>query len=272
MEIAKRISWVNLKRLRWLLIIAVGLLFVGWLFNTPSGLLGKADAIGYAVCHRIDVRSFHIGDRQVPLCARCTGMFLGAILGLGFQFVIGSRRSGSPPITVIVVLGFLTLGFIIDGLNSYLSLLPVFQPLYPPNNVFRLLTGTGVGLAIAAALFPAFNQSVWKVQDSRPGLHGLRSLFILIFLAVSMDLIILTENPIFLYPFAIISAVGVVVLLTMVYTIILLMAFKKESQFDSIKDLIIPIIAGFGVALIQLILLDMVRYWLTGTWEGFHLG
>ncbi len=245
---------------------------MGWLFNTPSGLLGKADAIGYAVCHRIDVRSFHLGDRQVPLCARCTGMFLGAVLGLGFQFIIGSRRSGSPPMIVIVILGFLTLAFIIDGLNSYLSLIPVFQPLYPPNNVFRLLTGTGVGLAIAAALFPAFNQSVWKLGDSRSGLNGLRSLFILIILAVLMDLIVLTENPIFLYPLAITSAAGVVILLTMVYTIILLMAIKKESQFDSFKDLIIPLIAGFGVALIQLILLDMVRYWFTGTWEGFHLG
>ena len=263
---------VNLKRFRWLLIIAVGLLFVGWLFNTPSGLLGKADAIGYAVCHRIDARSFHLGDRQVPLCARCTGMFLGAILGLGYQFVLGSRRSGSPPVTVIVIFGFLTLAFIIDGLNSYLSLIPVFQPLYPPNNVFRLFTGTGVGLAIAAALFPAFNQSVWKLRDSCPGLNGLRSLFVLIILAVLMDLIVLTENPIFLYPLSIISAVGVVVLLTMVYTIILLMAFKKESQFYSFKELITPLIAGFGVALIQLLLLDLVRYWFTGTWEGFHLG
>ena len=31
---------------------------VVWLSYTPPGLLGKADAIGYAVCHRISARSF----------------------------------------------------------------------------------------------------------------------------------------------------------------------------------------------------------------------
>ena len=48
--------------LKTLVLVTVGLLFIGWLANTPAGLLGKADAIGYAVCHRIDVRSFLLGD------------------------------------------------------------------------------------------------------------------------------------------------------------------------------------------------------------------
>ena len=76
-------------------LLAVGLLLVGWLFNTPGGLLGKADAVGYAVCHRIDLRSFYIGDRQLPLCARCTGMYLGAMLGLVYQVFFGRRRAGT---------------------------------------------------------------------------------------------------------------------------------------------------------------------------------
>src|SRR4030067_1376746 len=83
--------------LKMLVLASVGLLFLGWLFNTPPGLLGKADAIGYAVCHRIDLRSFHLGDRTLPLCARCTGMFLGALVGLVYQAVIGKRRIGRPP-------------------------------------------------------------------------------------------------------------------------------------------------------------------------------
>ena len=65
-----------------LVVTAVFLLTLGWLLNTPAGLLGKADAVGYAVCHRIDLRSFNLGERQMPLCARCTGMYLGAVLGL----------------------------------------------------------------------------------------------------------------------------------------------------------------------------------------------
>ena len=72
-----------------LVAVVAAVVLAAWLVNTPPGILGKADAVGYAVCHRIDERSFHIGDRQVALCARCTGMYLGAVLGLVFQFFLG---------------------------------------------------------------------------------------------------------------------------------------------------------------------------------------
>ena len=87
-----RISW------KWILFTGVGLLFFGWLLTTPPGILGKADAVGYAVCHRIDLRSFHIQGRQMPLCARCTGMYLGAMLGLLYLAVRYPRRSGMPSV------------------------------------------------------------------------------------------------------------------------------------------------------------------------------
>ena len=63
---------------RWFVPLAALIAFAVWLYITPPGLLGKADAVGYAICHRIDERSFHIDDRQLPLCARCTGEFNAA--------------------------------------------------------------------------------------------------------------------------------------------------------------------------------------------------
>ena len=48
------------------------------------GLLGKLDAVGYAVCHRLDSHSLHVGSLQLPLCARCTGEFNAAAIGLIF--------------------------------------------------------------------------------------------------------------------------------------------------------------------------------------------
>jgi uncharacterized membrane protein len=272
MEISKKFTRARLRGVRWLLVVAIGLLFIGWLVNTPSGLLGKADAIGYAVCHRIDSRSFHIGERQIPLCVRCTGMFLGAMLGLGFQAIYSGKRSGSPPIRVIIVLAIFVVAFIVDGLNSYIDLIPGVESVYEPRNVLRLFTGTGVGLVLAAALSPAFNQSVWKKVDRRAALGSLRVLGILIVLALILDLIVLTENPIFLYPLALLSAAGVIVLLTMVYTIIFLMALRKECQYTSFRELVFPIIVGFGMALMQIAVLDLIRFWLTGTWDGFHFG
>ena len=86
----------NSQTLKLLVFVAVGFLFLGWLFNTPLGLLGKADAIGYAVCHRIDLRSFHLGDRTLPLCARCTGMFLGTLVSLGLGLLAVVALLGIP--------------------------------------------------------------------------------------------------------------------------------------------------------------------------------
>jgi uncharacterized membrane protein len=263
---ARTIPWKGLTYL------IVGILFLGWLLTTPPGLLGKADAIAYAVCHRISERSFHVGDRQFPLCARCAGMYLGAILGLFFQGRTTRRRAGTPPWRVLIVLGFFVAAFGVDGLNSYLHIFPGMPSLYTPNNTLRLLTGTGMGLTLAAALYPAFNQTVWKVYDERPALGGLRPLAILVLLALLLDFVTLSGNPLLLYPLALLSAAGVLLLLTMIYTMAWMMLLHWENRYQTWFQMNLPAIAGFGMALLQIGLLDLVRYFITGTWDGFHLG
>jgi uncharacterized membrane protein len=250
----------------------VAVLVLGWLLNTPTGLLGKADAVGYAVCHRIDVRSFHLGERQLPLCVRCSGMYLGAMLGLTYQAILYRRRAGMPPWSVRIVLGLFAAAFAFDGLNSYLSLFPGFPSLYQPQNWLRLLTGTGMGLAIAILLYPAFNQTIWKDWDHSPAIQGLRSFVPLILLALVLDGIVLTENPLVLYPLALVSAAGVLVILTIVYTMVWVIILRLENRFERLRQLAIPLVGGFGMALLQIVILDLLRYALTGSWDGFHLG
>ena len=251
---------------------AVGALLLGWLVNTPPGLLGKADAVGYAVCHRIDLRSFHLGERTLPLCARCTGMHLGALLGLGYQALLRRRKAGMPPMWILGTLGLLALGFAADGLNSFLSLIPGMPTLYTPMNWLRLLTGTGMGLVMAALLYPAFNQTVWKDWQPGAALEGWRPLGGLFALALLLDVVVLTENPLVLYPLALLSAAGVLVELTLVYTMITTMLLRKDNQFLYVRQMLLPLIAGLGLGLTQIAVLDFLRFLLTGTWDGFHLG
>jgi uncharacterized membrane protein len=254
------------------LVIATFLLTLfAWLLNTPPGIFGKADAIGYAVCHQIDLRSFHIGDIQLPLCARCSGMYLGAMVGLIYQWVIGRRRTGMPPWQVIVPTSIFLLLFAVDGLNSFFSLFSNGLGLYQPNNSLRLLTGTGMGLAIAVLLFPAFNASVWKMIDPRPAFINFRSFLYMVFIALGLDALILLENNLLLYPLSLISTAGVLVLLSLVYSMVLVMIFKAENRFNQFSQLTYVILGGFTIALIQIGLLDFIRYFFTGTWDGFHL-
>lgn len=263
----------NLMKHSWkaLIIAAFTLTLFAWLLNTPPGIFGKADAVGYAVCHRIDLRSFQIGNVQLPLCARCSGMYLGAMLGLVYQSIIGRRRVGVPHWQVIVPVSIFVLLFAIDGLNSFFSLFSGGQGLYQPNNILRLLTGTGMGLAIAVALAPAFNATVWQKVDPRPAFTSMRSFFLMVGIAIGLDALILLDKPLILYPLSLISAGGVLVLLTMVYSMVLLMIFKAENRFERINQLVYTVLAGFTLALIQIGILDFIRYYFTGTWDGFHI-
>jgi len=90
--------------------------------------------------------------------------------------------------------------------------------------------------------------------------------------ALFIDFLVLTENPIVLYPLALISAAGVLVLLTIVYTMVWVMLTKKENQFTEFRQLWPLISAGFATALLQIAALDYFRYLFTGTWDGFHFG
>jgi uncharacterized membrane protein len=254
-----------------LVILAFVLISAAWLLNTPPGLLGKADAVGYAVCHRIDLRTFHMGDRQMSLCSRCSGMYLGAMLGLIYQGVIGRRRTGIPSWKILVPVSLFALLFIVDGVNSFLSFFPGAPGLYEPNNTLRLLTGTGMGLAIAIALYPAFNSTVWRLIDPRPALLNLREFFLLVLLAAALSVVILLNIPLVLYLLSLISAAGVLVLLTLVYTMIIMMVFKVENGYNQVRQMVYALVGGLTVALIQIGLLDSLRYLFTGTWEGFHL-
>lgn len=62
----------------------------------------------YWGCHQIAERSFFLGNYQFPLCARCTGILLGEIVGIVLAFFTASYWQ-----TV-----FLLLPMAIDGLTQ----------------------------------------------------------------------------------------------------------------------------------------------------------
>ncbi len=254
----------------WILLGTAIVITAVWLFLTPKGLLGKADAVGYAVCHRIDLRSFHIGDRQLPLCARCSGMFLGAMLGLAFQVAQG-RKGKMPPWPVMVLLGVMALAWALDGSNSFLMLLPGISSVYETQNWTRLITGTGMGIALSSVLLPSFYQTMFKRWRDKSALGNWKLVLGLLALAAAMDVLILLEIPFILYPLALLSSAGILVLLIMVYSMVLVLLFRVDNTYERFSQLVLPLIGGYIIALLQIGLIDLGRYLWTGTWGGFNL-
>lgn len=262
----------------WAVPIAAIAAVIAWFIIAPESALGKLDAIGYAVCHRIDVRSFQIGDRQLPLCARCTGEFYTAGLALLFQALVSGKSSKLPSRGVMAVLFAFFVAFGVDGSNSYLYLLkqtggngsPLDQipNLYVPNQTFRLFTGSGMGIALAAMLFPVINQTLWMNLDDSYALDW-KKLGILTGGIIAINLLILTDSPFVLYPIAYISALGTLFLLVVVFALLWIIIMKQDNSFDHPHQLWLAFSAGLTLALLLVLGIDLFRLSFTGTWGGF---
>jgi len=171
------------------------------------------------------------------------------------------------------------LAFGIDGSNSYLYLLKQtaagafdnISNLYIPNNTLRLFTGSGMGIALASIIFPAFNSSAWKEYDPAPALDW-KKLVSIIGIVLVIDLLILTEHPAVLYPIAIVSVLGVLSLLIIVFSMVWVLIMRLENAFDSLTQMWMPFLAGMTLAFLMIAIIDLLRFSLTGTWGAFPLG
>lgn len=256
----------------WIILVAIAFLavLVIWLWFTPAGFWGKLRALGYAVCHQLEERSFCVHGICSPLCARCTGMYLGAVLSLGYQ-AFHKHKAKFPPVWVIVVLVLLFGWFGIDGTNSFLHFFPNFSGLYEPTNLLRLITGFGVGLGIGAVLFVLFNRTAWSNWLDESPFKKWYSFPLLLGLAAGLIVLIQTNHPLVIYPVMVVSGLGVFLVLSSVYTVVALMILRRENTQLHWRELLLPILMGMTIALLQLLLTSWLRFLLTGTWESLNL-
>ncbi|MEJ2448269.1 MAG: DUF2085 domain-containing protein [Anaerolineales bacterium] len=259
------------QRRKIILAVLVGLLFGIWLFSTPPGLLGKSDALAYAVCHRIGSHSFYIGGRPFSLCSRCSGQYLGFLWGFSVQLVLAKKKSGFPNRWLLILLGGLALFYVIDGLNSLFWSNPGLEnwAVYQPSNSLRLFSGLGMGIAVSAVYYPLMGQTIWKEYSLSKSLGGVRDWAIVLGGGALIGFLVLLENPLLSYYLILLSTAGLLTLLTLLYTVIWILITKMENSFQKTGDLGWWMVAGFGSALLQIALIDGVRYLLTGTWSGY---
>lgn len=252
-----------------LLVIALTLgIILLWLQFTPPGLLGKADAIGYAICHRLSDHSFHISERALPLCARCSGTFSGVMFGI-LATCRMEKRAGYPTLKVLVMLGFLLLLFALDGFNSYYALSSGAILLYPPQNWLRLITGVGLGVGIGTLLLPTFRQNLWQTIDERPILSGFKDLVVTYLIALIPALGFITEIPLLTYPLAILATAAILFVFSLCFTILWVLLTNRIGAYPSWRGAWFLLVCGFSSALAFIFLMDIGRFALTGDWSGY---
>lgn len=89
-------------------------------------------------CHQLPDRSFHLFGFQFPLCARCTGIFLGLVF-------VGPILCALLSLNMYVSL-FFVLAMFIDGFTQ-------LKGWRKSNNFLRLITGLGFGYAMVSFIF-----------------------------------------------------------------------------------------------------------------------
>jgi uncharacterized membrane protein len=74
----------------WVMLLVGSPLAIASSHRTPFVLAATTYSIGSLVCHQQQNRSFVIAGRQMPVCARCTGLYASALVG--GLIAIGARR------------------------------------------------------------------------------------------------------------------------------------------------------------------------------------
>ena len=252
------------------LLVLIAVMVTVWLMHTPDHLDGKLDAVGYAVCHQIESHTLSLGGKLLPLCARCTGMYLGAIVALSV-LASGEKRAGKPSKAKVIVLGVLFLAFLFDSINSTLTTFLSAEPLYPPSNLVRLATGLAMGVILVNLILPMWNQTLWQKPDPRSVLHGWKQFLLLLLCEVVVGVLIWLDVPLIYYPVAILSTGTIFVILGMVYSLLWCIILNKENTLERFKDGWTFYLLGVICAFLQIGLMDLLRFSLTGSWGGFQL-
>ena len=107
--------------------------------------------MGSAVCHQMAERSFLFHGMQMPLCARCMGIYTGVFFAFCFFFGKKRMEAGKPfSLQQAVVTGAAILPVGLDGVGSYLGF-------WESSQLMRVLTGSLVGAIVPGFLLMAGN-------------------------------------------------------------------------------------------------------------------
>ena len=236
------------------------LVLAAYLVLPPRSLQGKANLVGFGICHQYGTRSYFLGGKQLPLCARDTGTYLGALTGAAVILAGKRRRASGLPAAgplALFMLGFAF--FAIDGLNSYADVLPIMPQLYTPDNRLRLVSGLFCGIGLAAVLIPLFNYGVWRDPEPVPIVRW-RELAIML-LGTAFAFAAVTAGPAWLYaPLALLNAVGVVLVLSTVNGLLAWLLMRREGQGRGWRDVTLILSLGLLMSAAELGGLGYLRY------------
>lgn len=109
--------------------------------NDMDSLGGFIYSVGDRLCHQQAERSFFINGNQMPFCSRCTAIWLGLALGLGFM--VFYRIELNEKFMFAILIGLVPIG--VDGIGQLFGF-------WESTNLVRVITGLLIGVICGVAI------------------------------------------------------------------------------------------------------------------------
>jgi uncharacterized membrane protein len=229
------------------------------IFLPGETLLDRLRALDGGICAQLPGHSFYPAGQQLPLCARNTGVYLGFALGFLTLLGAGRVRAARLPRWPVALLLVALVGFMaVDGFNSlFLDLgLP---HLYQPQNLLRLTTGLGAGVAMVAFIAPVANSLLWRAEDLRASFRSFAQLGVVVPLLLLAFLAVGSQTGWLLYPIALLSSVGLALALALVNLVFLLSFSPFIGRFARWRQALPVFTLALTLAVIELTFLFKLK-------------
>ena len=102
---------------------------------------------GSVLCHQLPARSFHLWNTQMPVCARCAGLYAGGAVGAAIASAV--RAASTTPFAARAMLA---LAAVPTALTLVYEWTTGDAPGNAPGNAMRALSGLPLGAVIVALL------------------------------------------------------------------------------------------------------------------------
>jgi len=131
----------------------------------PTAISTGVYAVGSLVCHQLADRSFHLGPYQLPVCARCAGIYSGAAAGavaVLIQTGVSARR-----FTVTPNSRRARWMLVAAAVPTAMTVVLETTGLWPTTNVVRAAAGFPLGLVAALVVMSALATINYRDQIPR---------------------------------------------------------------------------------------------------------
>ncbi len=236
---------------------ALTLLVVGFVLS-PWSLEQKALVALHGLCAQRPSHSFTFDGHRLPFDGRMTGIYGGFLVA---SLYLGARDRyrafGLPRPWTIIALGVLVTALAIDGVNSLLRDLRLWHP-YEPQNVYRLITGLGAGVALAVGVCFLLATTLWRSGKADATVHGPGEVGLLALLQAPFGLAVVSGASWLYVPITMFLLIAATLTVGALMLVVVVLISQGEGTFASPRQverpatiallLAIAVMAGIAVA------------------------